>query len=70
MLTVSDLEERTIMSVVAGVVSHNNQGSFPTILGVVNGDALLSAIDGTGGTQLWQSDGRPREPHCHGLAGE
>ena len=34
---VSDLEERTIMSVVAGVVSDNNQGSYPTILGDVNG---------------------------------
>jgi ELWxxDGT repeat protein len=56
-LTVSDLEERTIMSVVAGVVSDNNQGSYPTILGDVNGALYFTASDGVHGNQLWKSDG-------------
>ena len=55
--TLCELEERTIMSLVSGVVSHNNQGSSPSILGVVNGALYFSANDGIDGTQLWKTDG-------------
>ena len=63
--TLSDLEERTMLSLVSGVVADINQqvangqadSSDPSSLTVLNGTLYFSANDGIHGTQLWKSDG-------------
>jgi ELWxxDGT repeat protein len=64
-LTVSNLEERTMLSLVSGVVADINQqvansqtgGAISSGLTVLNGTMYFNANDGIHGTQLWKSDG-------------
>jgi ELWxxDGT repeat protein len=64
-LTVSNLEERTMLSLVSGVVADINQqvangqpgSADPSNLTVLNGALYFFANDGIDGTQLWKSDG-------------
>ena len=63
--TLSELEERTMLSLVSGVVADINQqvangqtgSADPSNLTVLNGTLYFSANDGIHGTQLWKSDG-------------
>ena len=63
--TVSNLEERTMLSLVSGVVADINQqvansqtgGAITNSLTVLNGTMYFNANDGIHGTQLWKSDG-------------
>ena len=63
--TLSELEERTMLSLVSGVVADINQqvangqagSADPSNLMVLNGTLYFNANDGIHGTQVWKSDG-------------